>query len=179
MRTCSWMVENLWRLREKGSHRSGLAEHYEALYAYAVRRLNSRELAEETAAEVIAAAFASRPPKGEILPWLYGIANRKVADVLRRHRKQTQPLSNMLQDQNPSALVGLLEDKKSVAIRALVDSLPRDQREAGLLFYVEDLSAKQVATAMRKSDKAVYSLLERARESLRLRGGSWFSEDEE
>src|SRR5262245_25497365 len=58
--------------------------HFQAVYAYAVRRVGAT-LAEEVAAETFARAFAARRSYdgayAEALPWLLGIAS----NLLRRH----------------------------------------------------------------------------------------------
>ena len=169
------MIRTLWRQRDLSARRDPFVEYYEAVFAYAIRRLPNRDLAEEVAAETLASAARAQVPKGEELPWLYGIASRKVADAYRRYR-QTEQLDERLPSQHePQRELAQTEDAK--AIRDLVDSLPLDQREAILLFYVEDLSALQVARAMGRSDSAVYSLLQRAKESLRTKGAAYFGEN--
>jgi RNA polymerase sigma-70 factor, ECF subfamily len=173
------MTTNLAAKEAPAAEKEPLAVYYIALFAYGLRRLPSRELAEELAAEVVAAAFAGKQPKGDILPWLYGVANRKLANILRKDkRQQERSLHETIPDRQIGAAEELIQEERAVEIRKLVDSLPKDQREAVLLFYVESLNAEQVAAAMHKSKTAIYSLLQRAREELRQRGNSFFSEDQ-
>ena len=59
-------------------------EHFEAVYRFLSRRLGNPEDAKDVAAETFAAALLKRCPRGVAERcWLYGIARRKLADVLR------------------------------------------------------------------------------------------------
>ena len=146
-------------------------EHAVAVHAYAVRRVGSTA-GEDITAEVFLEAVRHwrRKANADPLPWLYGIARRKVADHLRKRSRQP---ATQLSDTMPGNMDvhGFVEaGERSKELRRLVDALPIDQREALLLFYVEDLSAEQIARSMSKSVAAVNSLLQRARQKLRESG---------
>src|SRR5206468_12902936 len=57
---------------------------------------------------------------------------------------------------------------EQLSVRELVEgiltALPEAEREALLLRYVEDLSVREIAGIMRRTEKAVESLLRRARQ---------------
>ena len=162
-----------------------LAERYQAeIFRYAVRRVSDSADAEDITADVFAAVLAqpSRVPRTNApstddltRAYLIGIARRKVADLLRkRSRHPQEPLSSEL------ALNHSLEEsteKREGAreLRRILDALPADWREVLLLKYVEDLSLKEIAVALGRSEKAINSLLQRARAEARKRGETYFN----
>jgi len=147
--------------------------HSQAVYAYAMRRMGDRSAAEDITAEVFleAVRHANRRERAVALPWLYGIARRKVADQLRlRSRRKSEALSEVIPATSKDPHHAAEESERRAELRRLVDSLPEEQREALLLHYVEGLPAEQVGIAMNKSSAAVNSLLQRARQNLRQKG---------
>lgn len=156
-----------------------LFSHLTSVHAYVARRIGPVAIAEDITSEVFAVALKSKLPKGDPLPWLYRIARHKVADTYRRRQvRREHSLDVALQVPTGATHDQLVQDERALAIRSLVEDLPVDQREAILLFYVEECSAKQVAESMRRSERAVNSLLQRARQKLRESGRDYFQEDE-
>ena len=173
----------------------------EAVFAYAARRLEGRADAEDVTAETFAAAFASLnrcplPPdrtasNGDesgapdwVRAWLLGIARRKVADACRKRARRRETSLEDLAADAPATLSDrverrpeplLLRGEASEALRAAVDGLKPDQREALLLKYVEELSLAEIARIMDRSPQAVSSLLQRARATAFARGRAYFA----
>ena len=144
--------------------------HAAAVYAYAIRRVGNPSVAEDVTAEVFLAAVRHSKKRltTDPLPWLYGIAQRKVADYFRAmSRSEAQGLTDSIpaSTRDPHGAAELSE--RCTELRRVVDALPADQREALLLHYVEGLAAQQVAEVMQKSVVSVNSLLQRARQKLR------------
>lgn len=149
------------------------------VYRYIFRRVQSAEDAEDLTCETYAAAL-EQLGRGRIQyprAWLLGIARRKVPDGLRRRTRRKETLLSELkieqvfegtQDQH---VQNLERDKK---VREIVDVLPEKQREALLLFYVEELSIAEIAQVMHKSPAAVNSLLGRARVAAFNEGKAYF-----
>ena len=149
------------------------------VFGYCLTRLSHRDDAEDAAVEVFAAVVGKSvpAPEDEARALLLGIARRKVADALRRRARQCR-------DQESETLpplgleTGILTDEAAREIRAAVDSLPADQREALLLKYVERLSLREIGKILNRSEPAVSSLLQRARAAAHVRGRAYFLEDE-
>jgi RNA polymerase sigma-70 factor, ECF subfamily len=162
-----------------------LANRYQAeIFRYAVRRVTDSAEAEDITAEVFAAVVAhpSRVPKlttdtsdDLTRAYLIGIARRKVTDSLRkRSRHPQETLSPELA--LPHSLEESLEKREGARqLRKILDALPADWREVLLLKYVEELSLKEIAVSLGRSEKAVNSLLQRARTEARKRGESYFN----
>jgi RNA polymerase sigma-70 factor (ECF subfamily) len=156
----------------------GLFDYVDSIYAYVARRIGPPAAVEDIAAEVFAAALETRRPPSDALPWLIGIARRKVADAYRRRatrREAPLEFASCAPDPGPHQEVQRKHD--AAAVRALVDRLDHDQREVILLFYVEELSARQIGVSMGRSEQAVNSLLQRARRRLRELGRDLFGNE--
>ena len=171
-----------------------LYERYlEAVFGYVARRVSPRQEAEDITAEVFAAAFAGLPGYRGNSPsaWLLGIARRKIADSLRKRgaRRETfaselavtpveaDALWEKLEANAPDPQLLLQQQDARQHIRALVDALHPDQREALLLQHVEELSIVEIAVVMQRSSGAINSLLQRARANIFRSGCAYFLPD--
>ena len=163
------------------------------VFRYVSRRV-SRQEADDITMQVFAAALEALPHfRGEcsLRIWLLRIAHRKVVDALRHRTARRETLASELTSQEPGSdpmaetLVSAVEGPEAVferaearrVIRRLVDRLNKDQREALLLQYVEELSVAEIAVIMGRSTAAIDSLLQRARASLFRLGKPYFLDD--
>lgn len=146
--------------------------HSQAVYAYAIRRVDDVQAAEDITGEVFMEAVKNGRLRrsAEPLPWLYGIARRKVADYMRRASRRPQNLTETIPSLDGDPHVKAERAEQISDLRRLVDALPPDQREALLLHYVEGLPAKQICAVMQRNLPAINSLLQRARQTLRDKG---------
>ena len=171
-----------------------LHERYlETVFGYVARRVSPRQEAEDITAEVFAAAFAGLSGYRGNSPqaWLLGIAQRKIADSLRKRGARRETFASELavtpEEANalweklganaPDPQFLLQQQDARQHIRALVDALHPDQREALLLQYVEELSIGEIAVVMQRSSHAVNSLLQRARANIFRQGRAYFLSD--
>ena len=144
-------------------------QHYDAVHAFALRRLRDRDLAGDVTSEVFLVAWrrlsdVPRHPR----PWLYGVA-RNV--VMATHRA-LPPMSTLLDDiavasldPSPEDRYEQLEDLRRVA--KAMDALSETDREALLLAAWEGLSVLDLAQALQCSRSAAAVRLHRARTRLR------------
>jgi RNA polymerase sigma-70 factor (ECF subfamily) len=107
----------------------------------------------------------------EFSTWLYTIARRLASSHYRRSRHVTTRARVAPGSPDPADLACADEDRQSLWSAAR--DLPGAQYEALWLRYGEDMSIKQIATILRKSQVSVRVLLYRARIRLaeRLRAG--------
>jgi RNA polymerase sigma-70 factor (ECF subfamily) len=117
--------------------------------------------------------------------WLFTIAANLARNQLRwRSRHPTvsldadsgtteQPLASMLPDNTATPHEAAAAAERHEAVRAAVQSLPEDLREAIALCEWEDLAVAEAATILHCTPKAVESRLYRARAFLRTRLGKW------
>jgi RNA polymerase sigma-70 factor (ECF subfamily) len=172
-----------------------LHERYlKEVFRYVSRRVPRQE-ADDITMQVFAAALEALPRfRGDCSPraWLLKIAHGKVVDALRRRASRRETLASEMPDAEPgtdsladtlaSAAEGpeaaLQRSESRRVIRNLVEQLNKDQREALLLQYVEELSVAEIAVIMGRSPAAIDSLLQRARATLFRLGKPYFLGDD-
>ena len=152
-----------------------LYERYvDQIYAYAYSLTHNRELAEDVTAATFARAIEELPRfEWRGVPysaWLYRVAANLVARD--RRRPGWIELSPHLSDgvDGPEEEVTRLD--RDAHIRAAVDELPADQRQAVLLRFGGDLRNKEIAEIMGRSEGAIKLLTFRAMTTLRRRLGA-------
>ncbi len=149
-----------------------LAEQYlDPVYAYIVRRVGDPNLAEDLAIETLQDAMRSlKRRRGEPLPWLYGIARRKVVDALRRRKRRPETsldaAREITADANENPQTQAIRNETMSAFKVLLSELPETQREVLLLQHLEGLDVRAIALVVGKSPIAVNSALQRARKTL-------------
>ena len=134
-----------------------------SLYRLALSITENPEDAAEAAAEGVCRAyekFHQLRGRESFQPWLLKIV-RNEAYALCRRRGRTVPLEDLPEE---PAVPGPQADD---SLRRAVEQLPREQREAVVLFYYEDLPTEEIARVVGASPGAVRTRLSRARENLR------------
>ena len=146
-------------------------QNFERVYAYVVRRVHSREEAEDVTAEVFQQALASLPRfewRGvSFAAWLRRIAANTITD--RWHAKGRESVEL---ERAPMAEPASEDDiERRAMIFQLVNTLPPDQRYVVVGRFVERKSICEMAREMDRSEGAIKQLQWRALKSLRGRAG--------
>jgi RNA polymerase sigma-70 factor (ECF subfamily) len=155
-------------------------EHYPSLYRYVFARSSDVHLSEDLAADVFVEALKGidrfqhrgRP----IIAWLYRIAHNLVADHFAG-RRPVRPMSQAMVGE-PGSSDRLIGTGAAVAtdpslkvgdmdLRQAMTRLKDEHQEVIALHYYAGLTIPEIATMWSKKERAVYSLHERALESLR------------
>ena len=142
-------------------------EHHAKIWRYAFARSGSRGLADDTASQVFVEALESihrfRDKGKPILAWLYRIARNQLGKRLRSEKREAAALA-------PEAPVEPMTTRlDAIVIADALASLTRDQADVVVLRFYSGYSTREIASAMGKSESAVYSLEIRAIASLRRR----------
>lgn len=145
--------------------------YYQKLFRYCYARTSDRATAAELASHVYLEAlrgidryvYRGRP----LLAWLYRIARNIVSDHLRKQQREAQALQEageLLEphDPGPAAQVSDRQD-----VLAALQHLTDDQQQIVALRYYSGFSTAEIAQAMGRSERAVYSLEVRALAALR------------
>ncbi|MBI4571609.1 MAG: sigma-70 family RNA polymerase sigma factor [Chloroflexi bacterium] len=161
--------------RAKARSPTAWAEIYDLSYAKLYRYCYARTSDAGTAADLACKTFLEalegidryvyrgRP----ILAWLYRIARNLVSDHLRAAQRESAALqraASVLQphDPGPAASVDDWQD-----LQAALSRLTDDQQQLIALRYYSGYSTAEIAAAMGRSERAVYSLEVRALAALR------------
>ncbi|MFC9977616.1 RNA polymerase sigma factor [Spirillospora sp. NPDC127200] len=149
--------------------------YFRDVYLYAAGRLDV-QAGEDVAAETFCVAFAQRdrfdPARGELRPWLFGIATNLVA----RHRRKEARHYRALARSGREPDTGSHENRvvASVAAQRMQPSLAKalaalnpGERDVVTLVALAQLTHEEVAQALGISYGTVGSRLSRARKKLR------------
>lgn len=167
---------------------SALARLYDATAAQvnglALRILADRELAEEITGDVYLQVWRSAasydPSRGSPIAWLLTIARSRAIDRLRAvagDRRQTAPLELGLKTASPEPGPEETSDlaQRGRFVRAALDRLSREQREAIELAFFGGLSHLEIASVLDAPLGTVKTRIRlgmgRLREALAARGG--------
>jgi RNA polymerase sigma-70 factor (ECF subfamily) len=159
------------------------SRHSRSIVNFAYRFVRNREVAEELAQDVFIKVYdAARNYRAEakFTTWLYRIATNVCLNEIRRpyfrapHQSLDTPASDDPDDRPPEVEdVSRPSPETELERRGLRDllkralaALPEKQRVAFILNKYQELSYAETADVMRTSEKAVKSLIHRAKEAL-------------
>lgn len=151
---------------------------YNVVFGYVQNHQDTEEITQDVFVEVFKSAASFRQD-ASLKTWIYRIATNKALDFIRfKKRKKRlafitslfipqsgEPIHHPQVEQHP----GLeLEDKeKGYFLFKALNSLPENQKTAFVLLKIEALSQREAAEIMGISEKALESLFQRAKNSLR------------
>lgn len=147
-----------------------VTRHLDRYYRLAYRILLHKEDAEDVAQQAFLKLWNGKarwqPGRGtRFTTWFHRIVVNQALDLKRR-----QPLQEIYEDTltgGANAEVIAMDNQKQHHIREALKGLSKKQRAAVTLFYLEEMSQKEVARTMKLSEKAVESLLTRGRQALK------------
>lgn len=153
--------------RENGFEAAFL-EHYPAVLAYAIRRTDTKEQAEDVAADSFAIAWRRWETKpGHLLGWLYAIARKVLANTHRGEARRRSLVDRVTVEGRsfiePDHADSVLE---TTAILAALDRLGTTDREALMLTEWDGLSVRDASRVLGCSTGALHVRLHRARKRL-------------
>jgi RNA polymerase sigma-70 factor (ECF subfamily) len=126
------------------------------------------EVAQETFTRLWTQPGAYDPARARFTTWLHRVVVNQCID--RRRANRFEPLDETFDraSDEPPVAEFVYEEQRQAAVHAALARLPVRQRTALALFYMQDLSQREAASAMELSDSAFESLLHRARRALML-----------
>jgi RNA polymerase sigma factor (sigma-70 family) len=146
------------------------------LYGMFMKRWPNPSLAEELVQKTIFDAVRGRnsfdPLKGTAEEWIFGIARNNIRFEIRRRASRGGVNGDIRQCvemiDNERLPDEVLEQKETVAVvRAALNNLESKEQVVLRAKYIDGLPANKIAQQMGVTEKAVHSLLYRARISLR------------
>ena len=155
------------RLADEERFRASYTRHRNAIWRFLARRLGDDDLAEDLTSEVFVVAWRRRhdAPADE-LPWLYGVARHVLANDRRAARAEAErqrALAHQLAVEPASGPGPLDTSTTSDAVAAALLALDVRDREVLLLAAWEELTPRELATALRCRPNTARVRLHRAR----------------
>ena len=143
------------------------------LYAYVFELLRSEQASLDVVQETLIRAarhFGSLRDDNRFGSWLFAIAHRNCVDRWRKDGRESPLEAEFAEalpdfDGDPSEL--LIRREEELSFMKLIEQLPRQQRSALLLHYLEDFSLEEIAGITGTQLGTVKSRLHYARRTLR------------
>lgn len=138
--------------------------HSGKVYGFLKNRLSDRVLIEDIFQATFLKLHQSRThydPSFSFLPWLFSVARSSLVDSLRKKRRIEEDPDLVALAQAAAPM-----DKASASLPD-IDLLPKDQREAILLRYSENLDFTEIARRLETSPSNARQLVSRAVRQLR------------
>ena len=141
------------------------------VYGFALARCGGdTTIATEIAQEAFVAALRHRDHfdgRSDPVTWVCGIARHKVGDHFRRVARERRRRLRLVREPrsrppDPMEVV----DARSSVLKAL-RALPEMQRAVLAMHYLDDVSVREIASTLGRSESSVESLLSRGRDGFR------------
>lgn len=145
-------------------------QNFERVYAFVLRRVRDRDLAEDLASDVFHKALAALPQfdwRGiPFSAWLLRIASNVVADQWKRSGRE------VLEDPPDRGADPKLDEVEDQArLFHCVEQLPPDQRRVIYMRFAEEKSIREIAQSLKRTEGAIKQLQFRGLQNLRARLG--------
>lgn len=144
------------------------------VYRYVYRQVGNQQDAEDLTASVFTEALESLDDyreQGSFAGWLFTIAHRRVVDRYRQQRERVslEEVAPALSNSGPGPEALASRRDRLGRVAQALDELTPDRQEALALRFFGQLSNKEVAQVMGRSEAAVKMLVYRAIRQLRRR----------
>lgn len=144
--------------------------HIDALFRYALRLCGSHQRAEDlcqdTWLKVWTKADSFNPRRSQANTWLFSILHNGFVDSVRKHSPALDNEAEQLMEDTNTPEKSVLAAAQNEALEGALANLPESQRAAVLLHYFQGFTNAQVAQIMDSSERAVESLIARAKRTL-------------
>ena len=146
------------------------------LYGLFMGRWPNRSLAEELLQKTVFDAVRGRgsydPSKGNPEKWIHGIARNNIRLEIRRRASRPSINGDIstyfnAMDTKPLPDEVLEREEMTMIVRSALGRLESKEKAVLEARYIDELSATDIAQLMNMTEKAVYSMLYRAKISLR------------
>ena len=168
---CSGLVEG-----DSGAWQEFLKQVIPQLYGMFLKSWPNPSLAEELVQKTVFDAVRGRTTydsqKGTFEEWIFGIAHNNIRlEIRKRAARPTVngDISEYIDLMDTEPLPDELLEKKETAdtVRTALGQLDEKEQNVLRAMYIEGLSAREIAERLELTEKAVHSILYRARNSLR------------
>ena len=134
-----------------------LNRHKNRVFAFIMSKIKNKDLSEDIFQDTFVKVVNSLQKgkyneEGKFLPWVMRIAHNLVIDHFRKQKKMHMVRSNndfdifdIIKDDSINVDDRLIRDQIFNDLRALINLLPKDQKEVLKMRYFEEMSFKKIA----------------------------------
>lgn len=141
--------------------------HYNDAYLYTLTITKNAQEAEDIVSVAFFRALNTADKKiRDFKPWLLRVCRNEIYTRSRKSKKVTT-LEGDVADEAESAVEKVIMDEEYRALHKAIGLLPENLREILLLFYFEEMSVKEIADIVGKTEVNVRVGLYRGREELK------------
>jgi len=146
--------------------------YFVPVFRYIFARVNSREETEDLVQEVFLKVYKNikeiEVKENSPLNYFFTVAKNSVIDYWRRKKEVlTEKEMNLSNYQKPEFVEKIEQKEMEEIIKELVKELTPDQQEVIVLRFINEMSNKEIAKLLGKTEEAVRQLQSRALKSLR------------
>lgn len=150
-------------------------QYFPGIYRYCIRRVGSREEAEDLTSLIFTRALAGLNSYrgGPVAAWLFTIAHNAVANHYRDRRATAslddpaRPFDGEEPGIGDNTLARIVDEEEGARVAGLIAGLPEEQRNLLSLRIAGGLSAKEIGAVLGKSESAVRVAIHRTIQELR------------
>ena len=147
--------------------------HNRALFAFLVKLVRDREMAEEVLSETMLDVWrqAGRfEGKSSVTTWLFSIGHHKAVSRLRRMREVAldEEVAANIEDGAPTPDIQASDRDMSRLLISLIDRLSLDHREILQLAYYQEFSVQEIAEVLDLPENTVKTRMFYARQRLKV-----------
>ncbi len=137
----------------------------------ALRLINNRAIAEEVVQDSFLKVWEKAQlwdeKKASFKTWFYRILRNKCIDYLRKKRESFLDVDIDIIDETQYSDDNFFKKEEAKIVQQEITALKEVQKTAIILFYYENFKIKEIAKILNKKEKAVESLLFRAKTKLK------------
>ncbi len=159
---------------DEQAFRTLVTRHLPKAHSIAQRVLHSHADAQEAVQDAFSKVWINATcfdaSQASFGTWFYRILTNTCLDMARKSppiHTDIEQVENTLHDTSKPQDEALSHREQNAHIRAVVQTLPNNQRMAVVLCYFEDMTNQEAAAIMKLHVKALEGLLTRARKTLR------------
>jgi RNA polymerase sigma-70 factor (ECF subfamily) len=158
---------------DRGAFTEFYQRHNRALFAFLVKMVRDRELAEEVLSETMLDVWrqAGRfEGKSSVTTWLFSIGHHKAVSRLRRMREVAldEEVAANIEDSGPTPDMQASDKNMSRLLARLIDCLSLDHREILQLAYYQEFSVQEIAEVLDLPENTVKTRMFYARQRLKV-----------
>ena len=145
--------------------------HTTRCYNMAFRYLHNQQDAEDIVQQAFLKLWknpqAWKPGKAQFTTWFTRVIINLCLDDVKKRKPLSLPDQFDIEDSSKLALENLLDEERHSLVQAAIDKLPERQKTVLILCYFEQHSNKEAANILETTERAVQSLLLRAKDFLK------------